>query len=319
MFKKRRKLRHDVAYITLLTIVFVSKKTPRLLGLQIFGFMGLLLGFILKKERSITQQNLKNVFKDYDDKQIDKIVNGVFINAGKSLFDSIKLPEYPKEKFFKIIRLENESLCNEIFSSPKSAIVLGSHLSAFELKTHIVAKMGYKAMTIGSSLFDKKVEDLLIKLRKRNNVEYFDRNGGIMNVLRNLRNGFNFGVLVDQDATHEGVFVNFLGEEAFTPFIPVKIAIRNDFQLVWAFLIREKREKYTFYMQKAEIIETEDEMETYILNLEKFSEKLGEFIIKYPQQWVWMHNRWKRKSKDFPKQLSISYYKEKKNEIIGLS
>ena len=314
MSKKHRKLRHDVAYVLLLTIVFISKKIPRFLGLPIFGFLGFLFGFVMKKEREITRKNLKKAFENYDEKQIDKITDGVFINAGKSFFDSIKLPEYPKEKFFKIVRLENENLVREIYSNPSGTVVLGSHLSAFELKTHIAAMMGYKGMTIGSRLFDKKVDEILVKLRKRNGIEYYDRTGGIMNVVRNLKKGFNFGVLVDQDATNEGVFVNFLGEEAFTPFIPVKIAIRNNIPLAWAFLIREKNDRYVFYIQKVEIIKTENEMETYILNLEKFNEKLGEFIKKYPEQWVWMHDRWKRKVKDFPQELSISYYKGEKKK-----
>ena len=310
MSKKHRKLRHDTAHVLLLALVFISKKIPRFLGLTLFGFLGLLFGFLFKKERNIALKNLKRVFADYDDARINKITNGVFINAGKSFFDTIKLPEYSKEKFFKIVRLENESLAREIFSNPNGAIILGSHLSAFELKTHIAAMMGYKAMTIGSRLFDEKVDEILVNLRKRNGVEYYDRNGGIMNVVRNLKKGFNFGVLVDQDATNEGVFADFLGEEAFTPFIPVKIAVRNDIPLVWAFLIREKNEKYVFFIQKVEIVKTENEMETYILNLEKFNEKLGEFVKKYPEQWVWMHNRWKRKAKDFPPELSISYYKK---------
>ncbi|MCL1946974.1 MAG: hypothetical protein FWF51_07495 [Chitinivibrionia bacterium] len=310
MSKKYRKLRHDIAYVLLLTLVFISKKIPRFLGLMLFGFLGFVFGFILKKERNIARKNLKRVFADYDDKRINKITNGVFINAGKSFFDSVKIPEYSKEKFLKIARFYDEKSAKETLANPNGVVVLAAHLSAFELQTQLVAVVLPKIMTIGSRLFDGRVDDIFVKLRKRNGVEYYDRDGGIMNVLRNLKKGFIFGVLVDQDATNEGVFANFLGEEAYTPFIPVKIAIRNDIPLTWGFLIREKGDKYALHIEKAQIIKTENEMETYILNLEKFNEKLGEFIKKYPEQWVWMHNRWKRKPKDFSPELSISYYKK---------
>jgi KDO2-lipid IV(A) lauroyltransferase len=207
-----RKLRHDIAYIIFSTVIFIAKKMPRFLGLRIFGSLGFLLGLILKKERATVKKNLKNVFGNYSPKQINKTTNGVFVNAGKSLFDGIKIPEYSKENFFKIIHLENESLVKEIFSNPSGTIILGGHLSAFELKTHIAAKLGFKGMTIGSRLFDKRIDNMLAELRRRNGVKYYDRNGGIKNVLKNLKEGFNFGVLVDQDATQEGVFVNFLGK-----------------------------------------------------------------------------------------------------------
>jgi len=310
MAKKFRKLRHAIGYIVFSAMVFAVKITPRFLGVHLFGLFGFLFGFVLKKTRKTTQKNLKKVFGDYSQKQIDKITNGVFVNAGKSFFDGIKLPQYPAKKFFKIVRLDDENLTTEILSNPNGAIVLSAHLSAFELQTQIVAMLGYSAMSVGSRPFDQRIGDIYADLRRRNGVKYYDRDGGMKNVLRNLKKGENFGVLLDQDATNEGVFVNFFGEEAFTPHMPVKIAIRYKIPLSQMFLIREKGEKYVLYIQKIDVIETENEIESSILNLEKYSEKLEEFIKKYPEQWVWMHERWRRKAKDFEPQLSISYYKK---------
>jgi KDO2-lipid IV(A) lauroyltransferase len=269
-----------------------------------------LFGFLLKGIRKTTQKNLKKVFIDYSQKQINKITNGVFVNAGKSFFDGIKLPQYPPKKFFKIVRLDNENLTKEILSNPKGAIILSAHLSAFELQTQIAAMLGYDAMSVGSRPFDQRIGNIYADLRRRNGVKYYDRDGGMKQVLRNLKKGGNFGVLLDQDATNEGVFVNFFGEEAFTPHMPVKIAIRYKIPLSQMFLIREKGEKYVLYIQKIDVVETEDETESCILNLEKYSKNLEEFIRKYPEQWVWMHERWRRKAKDFEPQLSISYYKK---------
>ena len=310
MAKKFKKLRHNLAYILVLIVVFVSKKIPRFLGLRIFGLFGYLFGFALKKERNIARKNLKKVFTDYDDKKINSILNGVFINAGKSTFDSIKLPEYSKEKFLKIVRFNDENLARETFNNPNGTVGLCTHLSAFELQSQALAKYGYKAMSIGTRLFDENVYKIFIKLRKRNGVEYFDRDGGIKNAFRYLKKGFVFGILVDQDATDEGVFVNFLGAEAWTPFVPVKIAIRMEIPLIWAFLVREKGDKYVLNFEKTEVVQGETEMETYILNLEKFSERFGEYVKKYPEQWVWIHDRWKRKPQDYPPELSISHYKK---------
>ena len=311
MLKKHKKLRHNTAYIVILLVIFVSKKIPRFLGLRIFGLFGWLFGFVLKKERNIARQNLKRVFAEYNDKKINEIINGVFINSGKSLFDSIKLPEYSKEKFSKIVRFNDENSVREIFTnSQKGMIGLCNHLSAFEVKSQALAIYGYKAMAIGTKLFDERVYEIFIKLRQRNGVEYFDRKGGIMSAFRLLKEGYIFGILVDQDATDEGVFVNFLGEEAWTPFVPIKMAIKCKIPMVWAFLIREKDDRYVFHLEKADVIKTENEMENYILNLEKYSERLGEYVRKYPEQWVWIHNRWKRKPQDYPPELSISHYKK---------
>jgi KDO2-lipid IV(A) lauroyltransferase len=310
MAKIPKRLRHDIAFFAVLFVVFFAKNCPRFLGLRIFGFFGFIFGFLLKKERKITRENLKKAFPDYSDKKIEKITNGVFVNAAVSFFDGVKLPEYKKEKFFKIVQIDDEKMARQILENSTGTIILGSHFSAFELKTQIVAKMGFKAMTIGSRLFDKRVDEVLVKLRKRNGVQYFDRNGGIMSVIRNLKKGFGFGVLVDQDATNDGVFVNFFGEEAWTPFVPIKIALHNKNTLAHMFLVRQKNDKYRLFIEKQDIISTENEMETYILNLEKFNEKLSEYLRKYPEQWVWMHRRWRRKAKDFPPELSISHYKK---------
>lgn len=310
MAKNSRKLRHDIGYIFFSAMVFTVKITPRFIGVHIFGFFGFFFGFVLKKTRETTQKNLKKAFVNYSRKEINKITNGVFVNAGKSFFDGIKLPQYPPKKFFKIVRLDDENLTKEILSDPKGSIVLSAHLSAFELQTQIAAMLGYNAMSVGSRPFDRRIGDIYAELRKRNGVKYYDRTGGMKFVLKNLKKGGNFGVLVDQDATKEGVFVKFFGEEAFTPHMPVRIAIRYKIPLSQMFLIREKGEKYALYIQKIDVVETNDETESCILTLEKYSEKLEEFIKKYPEQWVWMHERWRRKAKDFPPQLSISYYKK---------
>jgi len=310
MAKKFRKLRHDVGYVVFSAMVFIIKITPRFLGVRLFAFFGFFFGFILKETRKITQKNLKKAFGDYSQKQINRITNGVFVNAGKSFFDGIKLPQFPPKKFFKIVRFDDENLVREILSNPNGTIVLSAHLSAFELQTQTVAMLGYSAMSVGSRPFDRRIDNIYADLRRRNGVKYYDRDGGMKHVLRNLKKGENFGVLLDQDATNEGVFVNFFGEEAFTPHMPVKIAIRYKIPLAQMFLIREKGDKYVMYVQKIDAVETKDETESCILNLEKYSKNLEEFIKKYPEQWVWMHKRWRRKAKDFAPQLSISYYKK---------
>jgi KDO2-lipid IV(A) lauroyltransferase len=310
MSKRFRKLRHGIGYIFFSAIVFAVKITPRFLGVHFFGFLGFSFGFLFKKERGITQKNLKKAFENYSQKQINRITNGVFVNAAKSFFDWIKLPQYPPKKFFKIVRLHDENLIKEILSNNSGSVILSAHLSAFELQTQIAAMLGFDAISVGSRLFDQRIDKVFAALRRRNGVKYYDRSGGMKFVLKNLKKGGNFGVLIDQDATNEGVFVNFFKEEAFTPYIPVRIAIRHKIPLSQWFLIREKGEKYVLYAQKIDVVETENEIETCILNLQKYNENLEEFIRKYPEQWVWMHERWRRKAKDFPPQLSISYYKK---------
>lgn len=311
MAKKFKKIRHDIAFFLISFVVFFTKICPRFLGLRIFGFVGFIFGFIMKKERNITRENLKKAFPDYSAKKIEKITNGVFINSGLSFFDGIKLPEYSKEKFFKIVRWADENEAKRILDNHEKGIVsLTAHVSCFEVELQAVALAGYPVFAVGTTSFDERIDKIFTNLRKRNGAKYFTRDGSVRTMLELFKKGYVLGTLIDQDATHDGVFVDFFGEEAFTPSVPVKMALKLKIPMLWGFIVREKGDKYVFHIEDGKFTQTGDLTRDCVETTQLYTNRLCEVIKEHPEQWVWMHRRWRRKAKDYPPELSISHYKK---------
>lgn len=311
MAKKNKKLRHNIAFLVISFVVFFAKKCPRFIGLRIFGFIGFVAGLLIKKERNITRENLKKAFPDYSAQKIEKITNGVFINAGLSFFDGIKLPEYSKEKFFKIVRFSDDKEAKRILDNHSKGIMsLTAHVSCFEIESQTLSLLGYPTFAVGTTSFDKRIDEIFTKLRKRNGVEYFSRDGSVRTMLELFKKGYILGTLIDQDATKDGVFVEFFGEEAFTPSVPVKMLIKLKIPSLWGFIVREKGDKYVFYIEDGKVAQTGDLTRDCVETAQLYTNRLQEIIEKYPEQWVWMHRRWRRKAKDFPPELSISHYRK---------
>jgi KDO2-lipid IV(A) lauroyltransferase len=115
-------------------------------------------------------------------------------------------------------------------------------------------------------------------------------------MLRILKDNQILGILADQDVDSiEGVFVDFFGKPTFTPSAPVKIAMVSGAPIVPAFMVWNGR-TYDFFVDEPIYVEkTEgmDKTEALKYYTQRWTKILESYIMKYPDQWVWMHRRWK--------------------------
>lgn len=307
MGKPLRKLRHDLAYIIFTIVLHSVFIIPRFIGIRLFSFIGFLSGFLLIPYRKTIKENLDFIYGDTKSaKEKRDILNGVFINIGITLFDSVKLPSYHKEKFLEIVKADLSEI-KEVHKINKDGIVmLGAHSSCFELQPHIFVHNELPMFVIGAPLFDQRIDDKIVELRKRNGVTYYNRNGAGRAIIKELRNNSIFGALIDQDATNDGVFAHFLDKLAFTPTGPIRLALKIGAPIYPAFISREKDYTYKLHIGKREDFNKELPIEDTILRIAEETNKfLSDMIHTYPTQWVWMHKRWNRKREDYPNIISV--------------
>jgi KDO2-lipid IV(A) lauroyltransferase len=114
-----------------------------------------------------------------------------------------------------------------------------------------------------------------------------------------MRQGKVMGVLIDQDTRVEGVFADFLGHPAFTPSSAVRFATKLGIPIFVSVTARLPDDKHHVYVSKELIpVNTGDHKADLAANIQKINDIIGEYIRKHPEQWVWMHERWKTKLAD---------------------
>lgn len=300
MGKQFKKERHLLAYLFVRMVIGCTVLTPRFIGWPIAGFIGHCFFYLLKKERSRTLENLTRVFPEKSSKEIRALALDVYRNLGYSFFDSIKLPSLSKEKVLSYVGEFDVSPFKPALEKGKGLIILAGHLSAFELQTQFAQLLGIDCVTVGAALFDKRIDDEINKLRTRNGVSYIGRDGAMRGILKALRAGKLFGVLIDQDTTPDGVFAPFLGSLAWTPATSIKMALKGKVPMMYLSMHRKKDKKYYVRIEEPTVEMTGDLTTDLLAIAAGFNKFYERDILAHPEQWPWMHRRWKRPPERYP-------------------
>jgi KDO2-lipid IV(A) lauroyltransferase len=102
-------------------------------------------------------------------------------------------------------------------------------------------------------------------------------------------------MLIDQDTSVEGVFVNFFGRPAHTAVGPVALAMKYQVPIIPIFMRMKKNLKYHVECSAPlDLLTTGDEEHDLLVNTQKCSDAYERIIRRFPSQWVWMHERWKK-------------------------
>jgi KDO2-lipid IV(A) lauroyltransferase len=179
----------------------------------------------------------------------------------------------------------------------KGVIFLVGHIGAFEFLATDMALRGYKPHVIGTPLKDKKLNDLLWKQRNRLGAAIIERGKETIRLIRNLKSGGTVVILIDQDTRVKSRFVNFFGIPCATPIGATVLASKTGAAVVPAFIhLRETDylHEINFYPE-VELTFTGNEEEDLVTNTQTLTDVIEAEVRRHPEQWVWIHERWKTK------------------------
>ncbi len=265
------------------------------MGLFFFGQIGAFVFLFPNREKQRTLSHLKFIYGDrWSERQIRNTAREVYIGLGKNLFDAIYLSRLSPEEFNRIVHHDSLDSFRKAYELNKGVIVITAHVGCFEMLLHFFALHGFRSFAVGRKMFDNRLEDLIRKARSGDNIEYMDRTEGTIKVVRLLKQGKAFGVLIDQDTKVESVFATFLGHQALTPSGPLKLAMKLGIPAFVATTARQKdNTHHVFISEQIALSETGDFESDLRENVQKANDLICRTIEKYPSQWVWMHRRWK--------------------------
>ncbi|MDP8299038.1 MAG: lysophospholipid acyltransferase family protein [Candidatus Tantalella remota] len=289
------KTRRYYLYYLARILFFVISIVPRQISLFLASALGKGAFRLLEKERSIAVGNLDEVMGGSHRENV-RIAEGVFSNMAKNGADWIKMMSISKSGIQRMVT-EVHGLDNlhEALEKGKGVIGLGSHFGNWELLLIYLSTKGYKGAVVGRRIYFHKYDKLITRLRNRFGTPVIYRDESPKKSLRVLRDGGILGILADQDVDSvEGVFVDFFGKPAFTPTAPVKLSMATGAPLLPGFMIRKPDNTYKMVWEKPISSPQGKDKEEDVLRLtQEWTAVLEKYIREYPDQWVWLHRRWK--------------------------
>jgi KDO2-lipid IV(A) lauroyltransferase len=176
----------------------------------------------------------------------------------------------------------------------RGVVFVSGHLGNWELLARRVARAGYPSQSIAKETTDPRVTELVGRFRERGGVRSIWRGqeGAARAMLRALKAGEILGLLIDQDTRVQSLFVPFFGELASTPRAAADLALRTGAAAVVGFCQREGS-GYRLTMEEVPVPEGLEREAAALALTAALSERIEAAIRRTPEQWVWMHQRWK--------------------------
>jgi lipopolysaccharide heptosyltransferase II len=261
-------------------------------------FLGVCAWMFSGKYRRLAKRNLEIAFaNEKSPRELRQLVRRHFRQLGANLLCSAKLTQMPPEKILERVEVENtESMAREFRAGVPVVLVL-SHIGTWEVFAQLMPKFfGFvRGSSVYQGLGNRFIDKHVRRARSQNGLELFDRRDGFEPVIELLRSGGGVGVLSDQHAGDHGVWTPFFGRLASTSPLPALLAKRTRAALIAAGV-------YTTGPARWRMVFTErfDETGASVSVLtSKINRVIEEQIRRAPEDWFWVHNRWKTPEPNF--------------------
>jgi KDO2-lipid IV(A) lauroyltransferase len=176
----------------------------------------------------------------------------------------------------------------------KGVMFLTSHLGAFDLQITNMALRGLNPNIIGTALKDERLNELLWQYLNAYGAVAIERGKESVRLFKALKSGGSIAILIDQDTKVKSRFVDFFGMPAATPVGAAILALKTGASVVPTYIFLDKNNKQQMHiLPEIPLVYTGDDEQDLIINTQNFTRFTEQVVREHPEQWVWMHERWK--------------------------
>ncbi len=263
-----------------------------------------LLLLCLPKLRETAEFNLKLAFPDWTRQQRRVVMKQMTRSLAWMATEFARLPQYTKENIENVVVLDAHENFLAGQKRGKGVLYLTGHIGAWELSSHAHALYGFPLHYMARPLDNKPLDTLVNHYRGLSGNKPIYKNEAARTMLRVLKDAGTVGILADQNTMpEEGVFVDFFGVPACMTTGIARVALHTDAAVVpgYAFWDESLRKYRLRFEPPVELVRTGDSERDILENTQRFAKVIEEIVRKYPEQWVWIHARWKNRPKGEPR------------------
>ncbi len=240
--------------------------------------------------------NLALAFPDWSDAKRKRVIRRMIQQIGWMAAEFSRFPKCTRDNIEKIVVLDGFENFDAARRRGKGVLFLTGHMSAWELAPFAQALYGHPLHFLVRPIANRRVDALINHYRCLSGNRPIEKNKSARSILRILADGGTVGILSDHNTVlEESVFVDFFGVPASTTSGLARIALRTDAAVVPGFLSWDSaRRKYRLRFEPAiELARTGDEERDVRENTARFTKTIEDYVRAYPDQWLWVHKRWK--------------------------
>jgi KDO2-lipid IV(A) lauroyltransferase len=253
--------------------------------------------FLSARYRLITRHNLARAFPEKTEKERRRIAWGAYKNVGLIVGEYLDLPFVTKETIRARVGLQGEEHYWRAKEKGRGVIVMASHFGNWELQVVSLPLLVEPIAVVYRPLDNPLLEEITSLVRTGTGNRLIGKRGAFKECIQILERGESFGIVIDQNMSWQtGVFVDFFGRPACTAKSLATLARATGAAVVPSFMVRNKGGDYTLlFLPAVEPARSGDEGADIIADTQKFTRIVEDMVRRYPEQWLWLHQRWKTK------------------------
>ena len=293
-------MRESREYAAVWAILKLLGALPHGLARGLASLVARLLYAMQPKLRRTAEFNLRVAFPDWDAAQRNAVIRSMIRNLGWMAAEFARFPKYTRENVEEIVVLDGHDNFLNGQRRGNGVLYLTGHIGAWELSSFAHALYGFPLHYMARPLDNARVDALVNRYRCLSGNQPIFKNDSARVLLRILKEAGTVGILADQNTMpEEGVFVDFFGKSACTTTGIARVALHTGAAVVpgyayWDGAIGKYRVRFE---PAVELVRTGDTEQDIFVNTQKFAKVIEEIIRKHPEQWVWVHARWKTRPK----------------------
>ena len=296
-----KRLKRTLRYGLLQVALAIVGRLP-LRWAQAFGrALGTAAFHVAPGERRKALASLSVAFPELTDEARLEIARRCFRHLGTAALEMAVAPRLGVAGLDRLVDMSSEGAAarmQEAQRRGRGVVCIAAHLGNWELHAWSVARHGLPLHAVGKENVDPRLNRLVDRFRARGGLRNVWRGqpGAAVAMLRALRKGELLAMLIDQDTNVQNVFVPFFGRPAATPRAAADLVLRTGATALVCLNHRGEDGVYRATTEEVEVPRTGDTERDVVELTARFTARIEAGIRAHPEQWVWMHQRWKTKA-----------------------
>jgi KDO2-lipid IV(A) lauroyltransferase len=299
MSKKRSPAADYVVYLVVRILVCLIQMMTWALARQFAGLLAWLAYRVDRRHRLVALENLRRAFPGrYTEAELDGLVRATYLHFARLLTEIILTPrKLHVSNWKKHVILSNDRLMVDRLLSGRPLLIVTGHFGNWELAGYVLALIGFTTYAIARPLDNAHLDAFLRRFREHTGQRILAKHGDFDEMQKVLAGGGVLATLGDQDAGQRGLFVDFFGRPASTHKAVALLALQYQVPIVVSGAARVA-EPLCYKIELEEAILPEEyagRPDAVKAMTQRFTDALERLVRRYPEQYFWLHNRWKHR------------------------
>ena len=291
------RVRESVTYGMLQGIVYLSKVMPKRWVYGMCHLAGSAFYRLLRRRRDITLRNIRLAYPQWSEDEVVRVAKASYREVSNTVAEILLLLHHRIAIDASIVNRHEvlDRLAALQKQYPHGWVLLTAHFGNWELLAQFLGLHGFTMLIVGREGDNRLIEERLTQpFRQRYGNQTVFKKHASVKVMKHLKRQGRVGILMDQKVhPQEGVAVRFFGRKSYASGLVGALHHKLPIAVIPIFAVREGRER--FRIELGDPVEKGDDA---IATTQRYNDAMEAVIRRYPQQWLWMHDRWKQFDND---------------------